>query len=94
LAELKSFVAVVGSALLLCFKAGEHEERQSPTPYKKTLQALTFSTFTRGFDFLRKLLFQAREEAMKLLASFLEKAAFQTFSHDHQKNHTVVRRPA
>lgn len=83
--RIEKLLAVVGSALLLCFKAGEHEERQSPTPYKKTLQAPAFSTFRRGFDCLRKLLFQAREEAIELLASFLQNTGFQPDSPYQKK---------
>ncbi len=70
--RIEKLLAVVGSALLLCLKAGEREELKSPTPYKKTVQTPTVSTFRRGFDFLRKLLFQVREQALELLASFLE----------------------
>lgn len=83
--RIEKLLTVVGSALLLCFKAGEREERKSPTPYKKTLQTPAFSTFRRGFDFLRKLLFQVRDQALELLASLLEGTLNKAFSLQPQK---------
>lgn len=75
--RIEKLLVVVGSALLLRFKAGEGEEIKSPTPYKKTLQTAAFSTFRRGFDFLRKLIFQVS----------VKTASLPTLS----KNHTVVK---
>jgi hypothetical protein len=49
--RIEKLLAVVASALLLCFKAGEKEEKKKPTPYKKTVSAPAFCTFRRGFDF-------------------------------------------
>ena len=60
LERIEKLFAVVCSALLLCFMVGNVEERKSPTPFKKTLKTPAFSTFRRGFDFLRKLLIQTR----------------------------------
>jgi hypothetical protein len=83
--RIEKLLAVVRSALLLCLKAGEQEERKSPTPYKKTVQAPAVSTFRRGFDFLRKLLFQVSDQALELLASFLEGTLNQAFYLRPQK---------
>jgi hypothetical protein len=69
--RIEKLLAVVASALLLCFKAGEKEEKKKPTPYKKTVSAPAFCTFRRGFDFLRKLLFSAKQKALKLLVSLI-----------------------
>jgi len=71
LERIEKLLAVVGMALLLCFLTGRQEEGKSPTPYKKTLQTPIFSTFRRGFDFLRRLLFHTREQALFLLSSLL-----------------------
>lgn len=83
--RIEKLFAVVGSSLLLCLKAGEREEHKSPTPYKKTVQTPAFSTFRRGFDFLRKLLFQVRDQALELLASFLETPLNQSLSSKLQE---------
>ena len=69
--RIEKLLAVVGSALLLCFKAGEREEKKKPTPYKQTVYAPAFCTFRRGFDYLRKLLFSSKQKALKLLASLI-----------------------
>ena len=69
--RIEKLLAVVGSALLLCFKACEKEEKKKPTPHKKTVNTPAFSTFRRGFDYVRRLLFRARQKALKLLASFI-----------------------
>jgi hypothetical protein len=47
------------------------EEKKFPTPFKKTLKTPAFSTFRRGFDFLRKLLIQIRGLALKLILLLL-----------------------
>lgn len=67
LERIEKLFAVVCSALLLCFMVGKVEEKKSPTPFKKTLKTPAFSTFRRGFDFLRKLLIQTRNLALKLI---------------------------
>jgi len=71
LERIEKLFAVVCSALLLCFMVGKVEERKSPTPFKKTVDTPAFSTFRRGFDFLRKLLIQTRELALKLILFLL-----------------------
>jgi Transposase DDE domain len=69
--RIEKLLAVVVSALLLCFKAGKKEEQKKPTPHKKTVSAPAFCIFRRGFDFLRKLLFSSKQKALKLLASLI-----------------------
>ncbi len=69
--RVEKLMAVVGVALLLCFMVGRQEEVKSPTPFRKTVQSPVFSTFRRSFDYLRKLLFQMRDEALILICSFL-----------------------
>ena len=69
--RIEKLLAVVASALLLCFKAGEREEKKKPTPYKKTVSAPAFCTFRRGFDFLRKLLCSSKQKAIKLIVSLI-----------------------
>lgn len=71
LARIEKLLAVVASAMLICFKAGEREEKKKPTPLKKTVAAPAFCIFRRGFDYLRKLLFISKQKALKLLASFI-----------------------
>lgn len=67
LRRIEKLFAVVCSALLFCFLVGKTEEKNSPTPFKKTVETPAFSTFRRGFDALRKLLIQARDQALKLI---------------------------
>ena len=69
--RIEKLLAVVASALLLCFKAGEKEEKKKPTPYKKTVSAPAFCTFRRGFDFLRRLLCSSKQKAIKLIVSLI-----------------------
>jgi hypothetical protein len=71
LKRIEKLFAVVCSALILCFMVGKTEEKKSPTPFKKTVKTPAFSTFRRGFDTLRKLLFQTRDTALKLILSLL-----------------------
>lgn len=71
LKRIESLFAVVASALALVFLVGRKEELLCPTPYKKSIKAPAFSTFRRGFDFLRKLLVQSKNEAFSLLAQLL-----------------------
>jgi hypothetical protein len=72
LERIEKLFAVVCSALLLCFMVGNVEEKKSPTPFKKTIKTPASSTFRRGFDFLRKLLIQSRDLALKLILSLLK----------------------
>jgi len=69
--RIEKMLAVVCSALVLCFLVGKKEVKNAPTPYKKTLGAPAFSVFRRGFDRLRKLMVQGREEAFQLLLNIL-----------------------
>ena len=71
LKRIESLFAVVASALALVFLVGRKEEALRPTPYKNSIKAPAFSTFRRGFDFLRKLLVQSKAEAFCLLAELL-----------------------
>lgn len=71
LERIEKLFAVVCSALLLCFMVGNVEEKKFPTPFKKTVNTPAFSTFRRGFDFLRKLLIQTRDLALKLILLLL-----------------------
>jgi len=70
--RIEKLFAVVCSALLLCFMVGNVEEKKHPTPFKKTVKTPAFSTFRRGFDFLRKLLIQTRDLALKLILLLLK----------------------
>ena len=71
LKRIESLFAIVVSALALVFLVGRKEEATCPTPYKKSIQSPAFSTFRRGFDFLRKLLIQSKTEAFHLLAQLI-----------------------
>ena len=70
--RIEKLFAVVCSALLICFMVGRVEEKKSPTSFKKTVKTPAFSTFRRGFDYLRKLLIQTRNVAIELIFSLLE----------------------
>lgn len=71
LERIEKLLAVVCSSLVLCFLVGKSEVQNSPTPYKKTVRAPAFSVFRRGFDRLRKLMIQGRQEAFQLLSYLL-----------------------
>jgi hypothetical protein len=71
LERIEKLFAVVCSALLFCFMVGKVEEEKFPTPFKKTVNTPAFSTFRRGFDFLRKLLIQTKKIALKLILLLL-----------------------
>lgn len=71
LKRIEKLLAVVVSALLLCFLAGRRAEKQTKTPFKKTKNTPAFSTFRRGFDYLRKILFQKKEHAFSLILSLI-----------------------
>jgi len=62
--RIEALFAAVVSALTLVFLVGLKEESFSPTPYKKSIKCHAFSTFRRGFDFLRKLLIQSKTQAI------------------------------
>ena len=67
LSRIQNLMAVVASAIVLSFLVGQNQEKIKPTPYKKTVKSPVFSTFRRGFDFIRKLLVQSFQEALTFL---------------------------
>lgn len=81
LKRIESLFAVVASALALVFLVGRKEEALCPTPYKQSVKAPAFSMFRRGFDFLRKLLVQSKNEAFSLLAQLLLPTAPHNLGH-------------
>jgi hypothetical protein len=54
--KLEKLMAITAVAIALCVCKGQEQEKLKPTPYKKTVRAHLYSTFRRGFDFLRKWL--------------------------------------
>jgi transposase len=76
LKRFESLFAVVVSALALVFLVGQKEESSCQTPYKKSIKSPALSTFRRGFDYLRKLLIQAKNEAFSLLSLLLQPLIF------------------
>ncbi len=91
LERIEKLFAVVCSALILCFMVGKEQEKQSPTPFKETVNTPAFSTFRRGYDFLRKLLFHTREVALKILSLLLPPARKLKNTSNQSKIHTVLR---
>ena len=79
--RVETLMAVVASAIVLSFLVGQHQEKKRPTPYKKTLKCRAFSTFRRGFDFIRQLLIKSSQEALNFL-SFLLLENLQTLQKD------------
>ena len=71
LKRIEALFAAVVSALALVFLVGLKEESSSPTPYKKSIKCHAFSTFRRGFDFLRKLLIQSKTQAIHCIVVLL-----------------------
>ena len=71
LKRLETLFGVVVSALALVFLVAVKEEAARPTPYKKSVKSPAFSTFRRGFDFLRRLLIQAGLQALSCLTKLL-----------------------
>ena len=71
LKRIEALFAAVVSALTLVFLVGLKEEALSPTPYKNSIKCNAFSTFRRGFDFLRKLLIQSKNQAIKCIGALL-----------------------
>lgn len=71
LKRIEALFAAVVSALTLVFLVGLKEETSSPTPYKKSIKYHAFSTFRRGFDFLRKLLIQSKTQAIECIVALL-----------------------
>ena len=91
LKRLEGLFAVVVSALTLVFLVGLKEELSLTTPYKKTVKTPAFSTFRRGFDFLRRLLIQASNQAISLLSQLLDPPTSGNYSWLTSKNYPVVR---
>ena len=71
LSRIENLMAVVASASLLSFLAGQHQELKHPTPYKKTISSSAYSTFRRGFDFMRQFLIKSLQEALTFISSLL-----------------------
>src|ERR1700722_5094958 len=91
LKRLEGLFAVVVSALTLVFLVGLKEELSLTTPYKKTVKTPAFLTFRRGFDFLRRLLIQASNQAISLLSQLLDPPTSGNYSWLTSKNYPVVR---
>lgn len=89
LERIEKLLAVVCSALVICFLAGKREERKRPTPYKKTVKAPAFSTFRRGFDHLRRLLFYAKGAALQFIYT-ISAECLKNY-HLNQQNIKIVR---
>jgi hypothetical protein len=73
LKRLEGLFAVVASALTLVYLSGKKEEALRPTPYRSSVSAPLLSTFRRGFDFLRKLLIQTKDQAFSFLSHFFRR---------------------
>jgi hypothetical protein len=52
-------------ACVLAFATGKQQEKISKTPYKKTVKSPLFSTFRRGFDWIRQLIDEGESKAIK-----------------------------
>lgn len=68
LSRIENLMAVIASAMVLSFLAGQYQEQKRPTPYKKTLKSPAYSTFRRGFDFIRHSLIKSFQEALDFLS--------------------------
>lgn len=73
LERLKKMFAVVTMAFLLAFLTGRQQEKKAPTSYKKTVNAPLFSTFRRGFDWIRRLILRDKNEAIKHFQTLFQK---------------------
>lgn len=71
--RLNKLFAVVTMACVLAFLTGKQQEKISKTPYKKTVKALLFSTFRRGFDWIRQLIDEGGNKAIKHFQKLFEK---------------------
>lgn len=71
--RIENLMAVIASSMVLSFLVGEHQEQKRPTPYKKTLKSPAYSTFRRGFDFIRQFLIKSFQEALNFLSFLLLK---------------------
>jgi len=71
--RIEKMFAVVSMALLVAFLVGTRRESEDPTPYKQTVKAPLFSTFRRGFDWLRRLFSQGMNEVIQEFSKTLKK---------------------
>lgn len=71
--RIEKLFAVIASAFVLSIMAGKIVHAIKPTPYKKTVSAPLFSIFRRGFDYLRRLFIDSREEAFAFIAQMFPK---------------------
>lgn len=65
LERLHKLFAVVTMACVLAFLTGKQQEKISKTPYRKTVKSPLFSTFRRGFDWIRQLIDGGENKAIK-----------------------------
>lgn len=65
LERLHKLFAVVTMAFILAFLTGKQQEKIYKTPYKKTVRAPLFSTFRRGFDWIRQLIDEGKNKVIK-----------------------------
>jgi len=63
--RLHKLFAVVTMACVLAFLTGKQQEKISKTPYRKTVKSPLFSTFRRGFDWIRQLIDWGENKAIK-----------------------------
>ena len=80
--RIENLMAVVASAMVLSFLVGENQERKRPTPYKKMAKSPAYSTFRRGFDFIRQFLIKSFQAALNFLSLLLSEN-FRCFSSDY-----------
>jgi len=73
LERLHKLFSVVTMACVLAFLTGKQQEKISKTPYKKTVRAPLFSTFRRGFDWIRQLIDEGQNKAIKHFQTLLKK---------------------
>ena len=71
--RLEKLFAVVTFAMLISYLTGKIQEKIRKTPYKKTVKAPLFSTFRRGFDWLKRLLINNKSLALKHFHSLFKK---------------------
>lgn len=73
LERLHKLFSVVTMACVLAFLTGKQQERIKKTPYKKTVKAPLFSTFRRGFDWIRQLIDEGKRKASKHFQALFRK---------------------
>lgn len=70
--RIEKLFLTMAVALTLAFRFGQKEERRHKTPFRKTVAAPLFSTFRRGFDALKRLLFHKLQHALRDIAQILQ----------------------